>query len=213
MLINNSMGITERKERTKESIKNKILDAAKELFIKKGFSETSMRHIAKKIEYSPTTIYLYFKDKNAIFQAIHDVGFGLLANYMDVLSNVSNPIERLKAMGRVYIKFALENKELYELMFIIEDPEIICFDSADDCWEKGQSTFHILWNTVNECKNGGLFKDYSTDNLSYIFWSAVHGMASLYIKGRSDKVFSKEKATSMLEECVEIFINIVDQIK
>ncbi len=207
------MGITERKERSKESIKIRILDAAKELFIKKGFNETSIRHIAEKIEYSPTTIYLYYKDKNAIFHAIHDEGFGLLGEQMQILFNVSDPVERLKAMARVYVKFALENKELYELMFMIENPGIICFDAPDDNWEKGQSAFHMLWNTVLESKNAGFFKEYSTDNLSYIFWSAVHGMVSLYIKGRSDKIFTTERAGLILDECVEIFIKIVEQIK
>jgi AcrR family transcriptional regulator len=207
------MGITERKERFKESIKAKILNAAKELFVKKGFSETSIRNIAEKIEYSPTTIYLYYKDKNAIFHDIHDEGFGLLGDYMKVLYNVSDPIERLKAMGRVYVKFALDNRELYELMFMIEDPEVIWFNSPDEKWEKGQNAYVILLDTVMECKNQGLFRDYSTDNLTYIFWSAVHGMASLYIKGRSDKIFTREKAGSILNDCVEIFINIVDQIK
>ena len=61
------MTITTRKERQKEELKGKILQAAKELFMEKGFEDTSIRNIAEKIEYSPTTIYLYFKDKDDIF--------------------------------------------------------------------------------------------------------------------------------------------------
>ncbi len=206
------MGITERKERSKETIKNKILNAAKELFVKKGFTETSIRNIAEKIEYSPTTIYIYFKDKNAIFQAIHDEGFGLLGDRMKILYNVRDPFERLKAMARVYVNFALENKELYELMFMVDDPGI-CSDSPEDDWEKGKMSFELYRNTVEECKNEGHFKDYTTDNLSFILWSAVHGMVSLHIKERSEKVFTKEKANSILDECIEILISIVNKIK
>ena len=69
------MGVTERKERHKEDLKKDILTAAKELFTEKGFEATSIRAIAEKIEYSPATIYLYYKDKNEIVHALHQDGF------------------------------------------------------------------------------------------------------------------------------------------
>ena len=64
------MGISERKEREKLEMRRKIVDVAKDLFIHEGFEKTSIRQIAEKIEYSPATIYLYFKDKTEIFQEI-----------------------------------------------------------------------------------------------------------------------------------------------
>lgn len=211
-LINQCMGITERKERTKEDIKNKILSAARELFVTKGFTETSIRNIAEKIEYSPTTIYIYFKDKNDIFHAIHNEGFALLGDYMKVLFNVRDPFERLQAMGRVYVNFALENEELYELMFMLEK-EGICSDSPDSVWEEGTKTFNILRDTVTECIDKGYFKGYTTDVLSFIFWAEVHGLSSLHIKGRSVKVFSKERAYGILMDSLESFIHFIEQIK
>ena len=57
------MGVTERRERERQAVRQEILDAARALFIEEGYEKTSMRKIAEKIEYSPTTIYLYFKDK------------------------------------------------------------------------------------------------------------------------------------------------------
>ena len=52
------MGIKERQTRQKEMLRQEILDAARNLFIKDGYENVSMRKIAEKIEYSPTTIYL-----------------------------------------------------------------------------------------------------------------------------------------------------------
>jgi AcrR family transcriptional regulator len=69
------MGISERKEREKQEMREKILLVATEMFIEEGYDKTSIRKIADKIEYSPATIYLYFKDKDEIFHAIHDKGF------------------------------------------------------------------------------------------------------------------------------------------
>ncbi|MFX8778120.1 helix-turn-helix domain-containing protein, partial [Acinetobacter baumannii] len=60
------MGINERKEKQKLELKRLILDASMKLFVEEGFENVSIRKIADLIEYSPTTIYLYFKDKNEI---------------------------------------------------------------------------------------------------------------------------------------------------
>ena len=57
-----AMGIKERRAREKEQLRRQILSAARELFVNEGYENVSMRKIANKIEYSPTTIYLYFKD-------------------------------------------------------------------------------------------------------------------------------------------------------
>jgi AcrR family transcriptional regulator len=52
------MGVKERKERSKENLRQAILDAAREMFVQEEFVNVSMRKIANKIEYSQTTIYL-----------------------------------------------------------------------------------------------------------------------------------------------------------
>ena len=68
------MGVQERREREKKELKQEILDAARDLFVREGFENVSMRKIAEKIEYSPTAIYLHFKDKEALVHelCLHD---------------------------------------------------------------------------------------------------------------------------------------------
>ena len=63
------MGILERKERDREDMRRLILGAARQLFLEQGYEKTSIRNIADVIEYSPATIYLYYKDKNELFFA------------------------------------------------------------------------------------------------------------------------------------------------
>ena len=104
------MSIIERKKREKEEMRRTILDAAKEIFLEKGFRSASIRNIAEKIEYSPGTIYLYFDDKDAIFHALHEDGFQRMLAMMQPLQHVADPMERLVAMGRVYMEFAYNNK-------------------------------------------------------------------------------------------------------
>jgi len=202
------MTISTRKERQKEELKGKILQAAKELFMQKGFEDTSIRNIAEKIEYSPTTIYLYFKDKDAIFCELHREGFLLLNQYFRPLAHVADPFERLKAINKAYITFALENGEFYDLMFIIRSPmDSITKDESD--WEEGKLAFMFLMGTINECIAKGYFKDMNSEVVAFTVWSMVHGIVSLEIRNRCSVVESlnqkdlARKASEMVNEILK----------
>lgn len=202
------MTISARKERQKEELKGKILQAAKELFMQKGFEDTSIRNIAEKIEYSPTTIYLYFKDKDDIFCELHREGFTLLNQYFRPLAHVENPYERLKAINKAYISFAMENGELYDLMFIINSPmKSIKKDDSD--WEEGNRAFDFLVNTIMQCIEKGYFQGMQPEVLAFTVWSMVHGIASLEIRNRCSVVEDlnekdlARKASEMVNEILD----------
>ena len=72
------MGVKERRARQKKFLRQEILDAASELFGRDGYENVSMRRIADKIEYSPTTIYIYFKDKAELLEQVCKETFGRL---------------------------------------------------------------------------------------------------------------------------------------
>jgi len=181
------MTISARKERQKEELRTKILQAARELFMAKGFEETSIRNIAEKIEYSPTTIYLYFKDKDDIFYSLHQEGFALLNQYFKPLAHVSDPFERLKAVNKAYITFALENGEFYDLMFIIRSP-MKCITNDEIKWEEGKRAFGFLVETVSQCIAKGYFPGMNPELVAFTAWSMVHGICSLEIRNRCSVV-------------------------
>jgi len=65
------MGIEERKEREKKMRRRQIMDAAKMVFASKGFGGATMENIAEKAEFSPATLYLYFKNKDELFASLN----------------------------------------------------------------------------------------------------------------------------------------------
>ena len=85
------MGIAERKEKQKLEIRKMILEASMKLFVDQGFDNVSIRKIADLIEYSPTTVYLYFKDKDEIFYDLHNIGFQKLLEANENLNGIENP--------------------------------------------------------------------------------------------------------------------------
>ena len=204
------MTITQRKERQKEELRGKILQAARELFMHKGYEETSIRNIAEKIEYSPTTIYLYFKDKDEIFYALHQEGFILLNQYFRPLAHVAEPFERLKAVSKAYITFAMENGEFYDLMFIINSPmKTVKNDQMN--WEEGDQAFGFLVNTVKECIEKGYFKGMEPEILAFTCWSMVHGICSLDIRNRCS-VVSELNQPDLARKACDMVIEILERM-
>ena len=88
------MGTKERRAREKEQLRRQIIDAARELFVSEGYENVSMRKIADKIEYSPTVIYLYFKDKaDLLDSACQETLLGLLDTVELLKRDKNNPVE------------------------------------------------------------------------------------------------------------------------
>lgn len=175
------MGISERKEREKAEMKERILDAALKMFLEEGYAKTSIRNIADAIEYSPGTIYLYFKDKDELLYEVQ--GEAYLKLLQAFKKNVTNedPVERLGELARTYIDFGLENPELYDLMFIIRAPMNV---EKDEHEGHGGDSFAFLVNCLKACmeKNLLIFKDVNLAALQ--LWSIVHGLVSLNLRCR-----------------------------
>lgn len=202
------MTISARKHREKEAMRRLILDAAKSIFLEKGFHSTSLRNIAEKIEYSPGTIYLYFKDKDEIFHALHEEGFAKMLQMMAPLQHVQDPMQRLIAMGRVYMNFAWENKDLYDLMFIMEAP--INSEKDRDKWVMGNQTLEQLKEILTQCKQAGYFKDMDPEYLSFLIWSALHGMCALYCRNRCH-AYEHAQENDLLRTGMDYFIKIIER--
>ncbi len=215
------MGISERKAKEKEELKALILEGAKKLFLEKGIEQTTVRSIAKSINYSVGTVYVYYKDKDAILNDLHAMGFVELGKEMRPLFHVSDPMERLKALGRVYIHFALQNPDMYDLMFLMNAPmnfldarlkENSTDEGQQEEWKEGKGTFSVLRQTVQECIDVGHFKNHETEALSFMIWGLVHGICALQIRGRVNHIKFKEPET-ILQRAFHSFNLILDEVK
>ncbi|MFT4065640.1 TetR/AcrR family transcriptional regulator [Paraburkholderia sp.] len=115
------MGIAERKNRQKQALRERILDAARRIVMREGFAALSMRKIADAIEYSPATLYLHFASRDEIARALCEEGYAQLLETFVPLARIADPAERLKALGRAYVAFGVEHPQTYRLIFM-EDP-------------------------------------------------------------------------------------------
>ena len=93
------MGSQERREKEREEVRAKILDAARELFVTHGYEAVTMRKIAAKIDYTATALYTHFADKESLLLALCDADFLALRHAFDRIAQIADPIERLRAWG------------------------------------------------------------------------------------------------------------------
>jgi AcrR family transcriptional regulator len=175
------MGLKERREREKEAVRTKILDAARELFVAEGYDAVSMRKIAAKIEYSPTAIYLHFRDKKAVMDAICDADFLSLAKRFQKIAEIADPIERLRAAGFAYADFAMKHPNHYRLMFMTPHPPHRPEESAIDVGNRDEDAYaFVLWTASEAIAQGRIREEIAdADLLAQMVWSAIHGWVSL----------------------------------
>lgn len=204
------MSIADRKERQKIELRTKILEAARALFLELGYEQTSIRSIAERIDYSPTTIYLHFKDKDDVFYALHQEGFALLRQSMRPLEHVANPFERLKALAKVYTSFAMENTEFYDLMFTMPAPMNALREKEE--WTEGDNAFNFLLQAIRDCQAIGYFEGMDTEVLSYTVWSMVHGICSLEIRGRCIRVLSDATHENIVAKATAQVVHILEKM-
>ncbi len=177
------MGLKERKARQKKFLRQEILDAASELFVKDGYENVSMRRIADKIEYSPTTIYLYFKDKAELLEQVCHETFSRLSQVLETLQEQStDPVERLKSGLLAYVHFGLENPHHYRATFMMSIPAEFNPEKYKQPDSPGMQAFDFLRRCVYDCISARKFRmGVDPELVSQTFWAGIHGITSLLI--------------------------------
>lgn len=200
------MGVKERKERDKEAMRDMIIQSAHQLFVDRGFEEVSIRNIAEAIEYSPATIYLYFKDKNDIYYSIQGEAFKIFNKYMAESATVKDPLKQVIKMGEQYVKFAHKYPAYYKIMFIAEAP-MMC-DQTTDGWQEGDKALRGLEGLVQACIEVGHFKKQPPREVAFTVWSYVHGMCSIALTNRM-KHYPDAEHEAILNKSFGIFVKML----
>lgn len=183
------MGVKERRARERSETRDKILDAARELFVTEGYEGVSMRRVAEKIEYSPTAIYVHFADKQELFHELCQQDYARLAEVFQSSAMSSDPIERLKQIGSTYTEFGVRYPNHYKFMFMTQHPphepdevdrEIMGNPEVD--------AYAFLKWAVQQAIDAGCLREELQDAelISQTLWAAIHGVISLDIAKCTD---------------------------
>ncbi len=183
------MGVKERRAREKSETRDKILDAARELFVTEGYDGVSMRRVAEKIEYSPTAIYVHFADKQQLFHELCQQDYARLAEVFQSSAMSSDPIERLQQIGRTYTEFGVRYPNHYKFMFMTQHPAHEPDEEDREVMGNPEvDAYAFLKWAVQEAIDAGRFREELQDAelISQTLWASIHGVISLDIAKCSD---------------------------
>lgn len=165
------------KNRRQEQIlemKENIVSAAREIAMEKGWNSVSIRNIAAKIDYSPPLLYNYFRNKDDILGELQLEGFKTLKKKFSKISKKEKSQDALIQVSEFYVAFALENPDLYHLMYNMQGVQC---NSEKGMIEMTQARKIVVGILKKIAKKSG----YSSEEL-YIAWlSAVHGFVALHM--------------------------------
>jgi AcrR family transcriptional regulator len=183
------MGSRERRTRERVETRQRILDTARDMFVRHGYEATTMRAIADRIEYTPTAIYHHFASKEALLRELCDLDFRALAAAFQRIGRIEDPIERLRRIGESYVEFALEHPMQYQLMFMTRYPDVKDLKNGRVRGDPTEDAYAFLRATCADLVASGWLRPEldDPDQLAQIFWSSLHGLIALHIaKGEDD---------------------------
>lgn len=195
------MGITERRIREKEKVRDAILTTAWQMVKEEGWQSLSIRKIADAIEYSVPVIYDHFESKEAILMEFAEEGFRLLAKKVQqAYEKHNNPVDQLKAMADAYWNFALRNKAYYQLMYGVG---MACCEGGN-CLDDKEGFDYFIMEAIKKIIAKSKQPDTNACLKYHTYWSILHGLVSIKIMGNSP--VSGELNKMVLDDAISGFI-------
>lgn len=197
------MGSKERREREKHATRQRILDAARELFVEVGYDEVTMRKIADRIEYSPTAIYIHFTDKEALMTELSVCDFRAFTEAFAQIPPNSDPAARLSDLARALVSFATNFSNQYRLLFMTPRPA----PTPEQLAAKPEvDAYDLLVGAVDDAIRGGVIDaSWEREEVAQILWGSIHGLVALQLvmptKGRFE-MLPLERLTSTACACL-----------
>lgn len=172
----------EKRHKNKAEFRSEILAAARDIFSADGYASFSMRRLASRIGYSPTTIYLYFQDKDELlFCLCEELYSELFTKLHELRQSGTEPVAILRTVLLMYVQFGLTNPDHYRVVFfsnqtVYGSPE--GFMATDTM---SRRTYFYFRDLVAECGAGGTFRYHDMDLLAQTLWAAMHGVVTAAI--------------------------------
>jgi AcrR family transcriptional regulator len=132
----------------RQAMQNKIIDAARELFVSQGYASVSIRKLASEVNCTPMTLYSYFERKIDILRFLWADVFAELFDELDQIVKKAKQADlRLAAISQAYVAFWVDRPEQYRMVFLSADvsqPEVSVFLQQDETAKRYGIFFQCL---------------------------------------------------------------------
>lgn len=166
-------------------LRAQLIEATRQLVEEKGPDHFSVSEASRRAGVSTAAPYKHFKDKDDLLRAVALQGMQRHHDQMVAALAVlpAHGLERISALGRVYVTFARSEPAVFRLMFGLSE------DHAEDdaLVEKGEEVFGIVKSEVAAYRHSDVVEDVDLQR-AFQLWSFVHGLSFLMIDGKLSKL-------------------------
>jgi len=163
--------------------REEILSAANAAYVEVGYSGLSLRAVAKQVGITPMAIYRHFKDKDDLLHHVVLEGLSLWKEQLGAIPRQRDPWKRLRLAGDAYVRFSLEQRAYFEVVFLATDQ----VGHLKHQTESGARDFDQLFATyaswVGDCLPKGTTAQ-SVREQAIDIWAYSHGLVALNLAGR-----------------------------
>ena len=195
------MGISNRKERERRALRDKILDATAKILIDQGYEKTTIRKVAEAIEYSPRTVYLYFKDKDSLLMEIIEEGFASTLEKRSRLKeslDYSKPEHIFGIQVMANIQTALSSPNLYKAILYLLQYK---------AYPPGPRQLEVIQDVKYDIEICHKYKDSKVENSGQkaeLIFAVLRGFNLLLINKIGD--LTEEEIESYKQSCVQMVL-------
>jgi AcrR family transcriptional regulator len=198
------MGSKVRREREKENMRSSIFEAAIKIITDEGYDKLTMRKIADAIEYTPTTIYSYYKNKAEIIDDIaRQIYNKIVAAAKNALEEKQNSLsdEKLKAALKAFLYSITDCAEMGNAVIRSGTGAIWGPDDKDEPPE--DNGILILQNLLIQGQKESVFRKLD-ENISWMIITAIIGFS---INAIDNKLYLSENWHDLVEVYVDMLVS------
>lgn len=191
------------KQTTDIALKDRIIITTRQLLLEEGYRNISLRKIARNIGVSATSIYLHFENKDDLIHTLMEQAIDRLnGRLQEAAETDTDPISMLESMARIYVNFALDNPQEYQIIFLFSSEELSRYPVEK--FRKARRGYELVHSVLVEGVNQGLIYEEHPRLAAYTFWAQLHGVMSVVLSKRLDTRIDQKE---FIEQAIEHIIH------
>jgi AcrR family transcriptional regulator len=172
-------------------LRSALLDAALEVLTEKGLAGLRLREVARRAGVSEAAPYHHFASKAALVEALVVETLKQLAQALQdaAQATAGTPLDRLVAVGEAYVRFALEHRAGFQILYRPELRQLSHpIPATDDMVHSpidraAMAAYQVLLDAIVACQQAGVVVKGDPLPLALTAWATIHGLAQLLLDG------------------------------
>lgn len=190
-----------RRDRERLQRRKAILDAARKVFVSKGFRDATVADIAARCGLAKGTIYLYFQSKEEIYVSLTAMGLSLLRKDFEKVASQPLKSDRLlEEMLDSYVRFYARHKDYFSMMFLSSQPDVrgkVSEAALQASVQEGTRCLQIVCDVIKKGIDEGVFRPGDPWAAANILWAMSNGIIRSY---EQDPIYKDEIAGATLAD-------------